>query len=434
MLTRYHRAVAAETLDQSTESRDRAQGAVPGVAVVFSGRPMLSAAAFASGLRTLGREGDAELRLADPRLSRRHVELRREGAAFEARDLDSRNGSFGDGTPLGKTARPVRLIRAGDSLVVCLANVAALLDGAVELAPDRVIGPTLRATYDQIASVAREGAGVHLCGETGSGKDLAARHFHASGPRSAGPFVAINCAALPPQLAERLLFGARRGAYSGADADTEGHLQAADRGTLFLDEVAELSLEVQAKLLRVLETHEVLALGATRSRPIDVRVVSASHVDLRAAVAAGRFRQDLYFRLARPSVAIPALRDRPEEVPWLVAGAIARTAPSLTAHVSLVEAALLRPWPGNVRELLIEVADAARGARTLGATRVEGSHLAEDAGEPFAATVGASAASLDDVTVDDALARHGGNVSQAARDLGLHRNQLRRFLDRRKPG
>ena len=418
--------MADETLEQSRQVTRGRREPTPGVAVVYENRPVLDARPIAKSV-VLGRGDEVELSISDPKLSRRHVELRRDGSA---RDLGSRNGSSGDGLPLGDAPRVVRVVRAGDTICVLLRDVSALVAGAVEVRDDAVIGPTLRAAYDAIAAAARDGSGVHLTGETGSGKELAARHFHARGPRASGPFVAVNCAALPGSLAERLLFGARRGAYSGADTDTEGHLQAADGGTLFLDEVAELSLEVQAKLLRALESREVLPLGATRPRAIDVRVVSATHADLRSAVTAGTFRQDLYFRLARPAIALPPLRERPEDIPWLVCGALARQQPPLAAHVSLVEAALLRPWPGNVRELVTEVADAARRARTAGAARVEAEHLADDAGQSLEGEPAASP-SLDDAAIDAALARANGNVSQAARELGLHRTQLRRILARR---
>ncbi|HEU0032229.1 MAG TPA: sigma 54-interacting transcriptional regulator [Kofleriaceae bacterium] len=420
--------MAEETLEQSVQVTRGQRRPEPGVLVVFAGgRPTFAAHA---GGGALGRDG--EIAVADPRMSRRHVELRREAGMWQARDLGSRNGSSGDGTPLTDAPRAVRVVRAGDTIALLVDDVTPYLDRAVELHDGRVVGPVLRAAYDAIASAAREGAGVHVVGETGAGKELAARHFHAAGPRAKGPFVALNCAALPGQLAETLLFGARKGAYSGADADREGHLQAADGGTLFLDEVAELSLEVQAKLLRVLETREVVPLGATRARTVDVRIVSATHADLRDAVAAGSFREDLYFRLGRPAVALPPLRARAEEIPWLVAGALARCSPPAIAHVSLVEAALLRPWPGNVRELVTEVADAARAARHAGASRVEAAHLPADAGLPIARSAERTADVLDDAAVDATLAKHANNVSAAARELGVHRTQLRRFLERRK--
>ena len=151
---------------------------------------------------------------------------------------------------------------------------------------------------------------------------------HATAPESNAPFVAVNCAAIPEGLAERLLFGARKGAYSGATADAEGYIQAANRGTLFLDEIAELDPLVQAKLLRVLETREVLPLGASRAKKVDIGICAASHRRLRDEVTAGRFREDLYFRIGRPEVQIPPLRERLDEIPWFVARELRRVDPS----------------------------------------------------------------------------------------------------------
>jgi len=390
------------------------------VLVLAAGRPAFQV--FPAGTRplVLGREGD--IALEDPRLSRRHAELRREGGRWSLHDLDSRNGSFLDGLEVTSTgASNGTVVRVGDSLLLLSEDVSALQGGGVELDDGVVLGPRLRTLLGEVADAARSGRILHITGETGTGKELVARAFHRHG---GGPFVAVNCAGVPAALAERLLFGARKGAYSGADADSEGFLQQAHGGTLFLDELAELSLEVQAKLLRVLETREVLALGAARAVTVDVRVCSATHGDLQARVAEGKFRQDLYFRLGVPRVALPALGERLEEVPWLVAHTLSALRPGLAAHVSLVEAALLRPWPGNLRELVVEVREAARRAGAQ-ATRVEGQHL--DA----PASLRRQPASPEEqrARVEAALAASGGNVSQAARDLGLHRTQLRRVLE-----
>src|SRR6185436_2830275 len=193
---------------------------------------------------------------------------------------------------------------------------------------------------------------------------------------------AVNCAAIPHTIAERLLFGARRGAYSGAEADAIGYVQEADGGTLFLDEIAELDAQVQAKLLRVLESREVLSLGASRPRKVDFALCSAASKDLRALVGSGGLREDLYFRIGRPAVMLPALRHRPEEIPALIARELARCSPALTAHVALVEQCLLRPWPGNVRELVAEIRVAAQAAAKDG-NRVTAHHLAPSAGTVF---------------------------------------------------
>ncbi|MFP2913649.1 sigma 54-interacting transcriptional regulator, partial [Pyxidicoccus sp. 3LFB2] len=212
--------------------------------------------------------------------------------------------------------------------------------------PGRGARPHLGAVLERVAPAAAAGETLLITGESGTGKELAARAYHQSGPNARGRFVAVNCAAVPASVAERLLFGSRRGAYSGAEADTDGYLQAADKGVLFLDEVAELSPEVQAKLLRVLETREVMALGAFRAQPVDVRVCSATHKDLRAAASAGQFRADLYYRLAQAEVHLPPLRERLEDVPWLLAHALKGT-PAPALHATYVEACLSRPGPAT---------------------------------------------------------------------------------------
>jgi transcriptional regulator with PAS, ATPase and Fis domain len=191
--------------------------------------------------------------------------------------------------------------------------------------------------------------------------------------------VTVNCATIPKDLAERLLFGTVKGAYSGATSDAEGYLQAAHRGTLFLDEVAELEPGIQAKLLRVLETREVVPLGGTRPHPVDIGLCTATLRDLRDAVASGGFREDLYYRIGRPEVHLPPLRERPEEIPFLVEQA-ARSSGS-KAGAPLVEACLLRPWPGNIRELSTEVRAAAALAVAEGSDLVEPRHLAPQAGQ-----------------------------------------------------
>jgi transcriptional regulator with PAS, ATPase and Fis domain len=250
----------------------------------------------------------------------------------------------------------------------------------------------------------------------------------------------VICATVPMALAERLLFGTRRGAYSGADADAEGYVQAADGGTLFLDEIGELDANVQAKLLRVLETREVMQLGAARPRKVDFALCSATHAQLQARVAAGSFREDLYFRVGRPTVGLPPVRERLEEVPWIVETMLQREK-NLKAHVSLIDELLERPWPGNLRELLVELGAAAAAANVEGSEIVKAQHLAEGAGSHFTPAPeprGSDAppgpavpiGSVTREAVIEALRASGGNISASARSLGLHRTQLRRLLAR----
>jgi DNA-binding NtrC family response regulator len=401
----------------------------PGVLKVFSaGAACFVPRVVESGRAiVVGRDGECDLVVDDQRLSRRHAELRFVAGGWEARDLGSRNGTFLDGVRAPASGGRGVVLCVGDTVFLLLADVRPMLAQAIEVRGGVVLGPRLKQTWRELDHAARSSTVVHLCGETGSGKELAARVFHDAGPRARGPFVAVNCAAVPPQIAERLLFGARKGAYTGADVDADGYLGAADGGTLFLDELAELPLEVQAKLLRVLETRELLPLGAAKPRKIDIGLVTATHGDLRAEVAAGRFRDDLYFRVGRPQVMVPAIRDRLEEIPFLVERALQQLDPARRPHVSLVEAALTRPWPGNVRELLHEVTDAAR--RAGDDERVMSEHLDEAAGRPLRPPETRDPMS-ESVRIREILEREQGNVSRAARALGMHRTQLRRWLAR----
>jgi DNA-binding NtrC family response regulator len=417
-----------ETGEQSWNRDGGAARAVskprPGAVKVFSG----GAACFvprvldrARGL--VGRGADCDLAGDDVRMSRHHAEVQFDGAAWCVRDLGSRNGTFLDGEPAPRRGGPRGVLAVGDTLFLLSDDVRPLLAQSIEIIDGLVAGPTLRRAWSDVERVANASSVVHVSGETGAGKEIASRVFHAAGPRSRGPLVSVNCAAMPPPIAERLLFGVRRGAYSGADAHADGYLAAAEGGTLFLDEIAELPLEVQAKLLRVVEGGELLPLGAARPRRIDIGFVTATHGDLRAQVAAGRFRQDLYFRLGTPMVSLPPLRDRLEDLCFLVQHALAGLAPPRQPHASLVEAALRRPWPGNVRELLREVTEAA--TRAPDGERVRREHLGSRAGDMLTT----APRSVDDsARIRDALAREQGNVSRAARALGMHRTQLRRWL------
>ncbi|WP_224243152.1 sigma 54-interacting transcriptional regulator [Hyalangium gracile] len=398
----------------------------------------------------LGR-GHAELGEAqDPRMSRRHARIHFDGRRWQVTDLGSQNGTFVDGERLTpQTPREAqRVIRMGDSLFVPSADVGPVKKRGVVLVDGFVRGPALQGLLDEVTRAAQLGFSLHIHGESGAGKEGVARTFHQHGPQREGPFIAVNCAAIPQGVAERLLFGSRKGAFSGAD-DAEGYLQAAHGGTLFLDEVVELELAVQAKLLRVLETREVLPLGSARSRKVDIRVCSASNKNLRGLVAEGKLREDLYFRIGRPEVMLPPLRQRPEELPLLLQQAVQQVASGPGLHVSLLEACLLRPWPGNVRELFVEIRTAAQAALMQGAQRIEARHLSPSAGTAFGPSTPlqvtnekvppvvpeapSRASPLDAAErarIEEALRQHGGNVAATARALGMHRTQLRRLLER----
>jgi transcriptional regulator with PAS, ATPase and Fis domain len=296
----------------------------------------------------------------------------------------------------------------------------------------------MKELFRIVTRVAATDETVLVRGETGAGKELVARALHALSPRAAGPFRALNCAALPSNLLESELFGHAKGAFTGAIKDTAGHVQLAHGGTLFLDEVAELPLELQAKLLRVLETRSVLPVGARDPIPVDVRVVSATHRALRAEVEAGRFRADLMFRLRVIPVRLPPLRERPTDVALLTDKLIAewntRGHRRITAVAPAAAAALERhAWPGNVRELRNVIAYAfAIGDGPVLELRDLPDELA--ATTPTAGEITVVAPAVSDDTppearrIRDALARTGGNRDRAARLLGMSRVTLWRRL------
>lgn len=461
----------SSTVDQSGAGPKLAAHASPepGLILVFSGRqPFFSVLPLRNDELELGRDSLAA-QVTDGRISRSHARVTYKHGRFSAVDLGSRNGTAVDGRMLTVgVEQPIeRCLRIGDTLFLPTANVHALDHSGLIVRSGRVLGPRLLSTYLGISRLAATSTMLLITGESGVGKEDAARAFHTATAKPNGPFVGVNCATIPESIAERLLFGARRGAFSGVTSDAEGYIQAAHGGTLFLDEIAELDVSVQAKLLRVLESREVHALGAIRPTPVDIRVCSASHMDLRSQVALGRLREDLYYRIGRPEVVIPPLRERPEEIPWLIALELGKVAPDLPLHHSFVEACLVRVWPGNIRELLVEVRAAVQEAISQTSPRLTAQHLSATAGqnirkqapglhsppsvgEPSSAvavplpTAVRSADSLpteqrvlptklakdvDRDAIQEALRRTGGNVSKASRLLGLHRNALRRLIE-----
>jgi transcriptional regulator with GAF, ATPase, and Fis domain len=440
-----------ETLESTGDRSRRTNAGRPGLAAVFASRSSLYLPlAFDQGTLVL-RRGSPPEGLPDDRLSREHAEVRfsRE-TGWTIRDLGSRNGTFVDGRPVRDTVSvpTLRVLRIGDTVLVPCPDVDSARPPGID-ASGAVVGSGLREAFASVKLAASTSRTVVVRGETGTGKELAARRFHAAGPHGSGPFIAVNCAAIPEGLAERLLFGAKRGAFSGATSDVGGYTQASDGGVLFLDEGAELDLAVQSKLLRLLETGEVIPLGESRGQRVDLRVCVATHRDLRAAVVAGHFRADLYHRIAPPEIVLPPLRERLDEIAEHVTAEIRAAEAVLTAHARLVEACLLRPWPGNVRELRKEIQQAAARASAAGSDRVRLEHLSEQAGRAFepppaeeaiAASTPASSRSgrryvrwsqsITREELERALAEHGGSVARAARTLGMQRSQMYREMTR----
>jgi transcriptional regulator with GAF, ATPase, and Fis domain len=326
----------------------------------------------------------------------------------------------------------------GSTLCLFVDDVRPYIGEGVTVSGEVVAGPSLRHTLERIRAVASWSERLLILGESGAGKELAARAFHAAGPHAKGRFVAVNCAAIPEGVAERLLFGALKGAYSGATHDAEGYVQAAQDGVLFLDEIGELDLEVQAKLLRMLEHKEVLPLGASTPRKVNARICFATNRELRVAVANKQFRDDLYYRMTQAQVRLPPLRERLEEVPVLMARELERIDPALSPHARLIEACLMRPWPGNVRELCGAMRRAADSAHAARCEQVRAEHLDADAGQPLdappadrnGAPPARTGAEPTRDEIEAALAEHKGNMAATARALGLHRTQLYRLVQR----
>ncbi|ACG72972.1 sigma54 specific transcriptional regulator, Fis family [Anaeromyxobacter sp. K] len=296
--------------------------------------------------------------------------------------------------------------------------------------------PAMQAVLVRARDFADADAPVVILGESGTGKEVVARALHASGPRGARPFVAVNVAALPADLLESELFGHVKGAFTGATAEKQGLLEAAHGGTLFLDEIGEMPLPLQAKLLRALEDGEVRRVGDTRAFGVDVRFVCATHQDLARLVTEGRFREDLYYRLKVLVLRLPPLRDRPEDVLPLARRFLAeekRPGPGFSAEAE--RRLLAYRWPGNVRELGNVVRYAAAVAR---GAEIRPEHLPEELTAP-AAPAGAAprggapgpVATLAEVERAHVLAvleRCGGSQAEAARALGIGRNTLWRKL------
>jgi two-component system, NtrC family, response regulator PilR len=228
----------------------------------------------------------------------------------------------------------------------------------VQLSNNKLLGesPSIQNLRSTVAKVSRSQAPVYICGESGVGKELVARLIHEQGPRADGPFVPVNCGAIPTELMESEFFGHKKGSFTGAHADKEGLFQAAQGGTLFLDEVAELPLHMQVKLLRVIQEKSVRPIGANAEQPIDVRILSATHKNLVELVLEGRFRHDLYYRINVIELRVPPLRERPDDIPLLADATLRRMAqenndPPYVLSEDAASALRAYPFPGNVREL-----------------------------------------------------------------------------------
>jgi transcriptional regulator with GAF, ATPase, and Fis domain len=305
------------------------------------------------GKISVGRDTSPDLALslsADARVSRRHATLEANGNRIDIIDHQSKNGTFVNGRRV-KGASQLRVgdvLRLGDTLLVV--DIRGLVPRLAIGTSHVAVSGAWNETVATVDAAAQSNAAVLLLGETGTGKEVLARRLHDASGKS-GAFVTVNCAAIPSQLAESTLFGHKRGAFSGAQNDAPGQFDRAENGTLFLDEVAELTLEVQAKLLRVLESGDFLPVGAASPRTSTARIVAATHADLEAMSRAGTFREDLLARLSSFVLTVPALRDRRADILSFVRLFMKDANIPETLSADDAEALLVHPWRRNVREV-----------------------------------------------------------------------------------
>ncbi len=398
------------------------------------------AAELRDGL-VIGSGADVGLRLTDRFVSTHHALIRREHGSWWIIDLDSKNGTLVEGRRVGSALLVPRLTLSLGRYLIDVDVDSAVDhrdDVAAMVGDDAVLGrdPALLKAIAALRRFAAMRPPVLVRGETGTGKDLAARIVHAAGPRARGPLVVLNCAAIVDGLAESELFGHVRGAFSGALRAHAGAFVRASGGTLFLDEIGELPLALQAKLLRVLENGRVTPVGGEREIEVDVRVVAATHRDLEAMVGHGQLREDLYHRLGVLSVELPPLRERRDDIELLVrrfaAVAESELGRPVVVTAEAIAAARRQPWPGNVRALkhavlrAAAVADGPIDARTLLAGHVTG--LASSACDTIAVRR-ADWATMSHELLVHAVLQHG-SIRRAAQALGMPRSTLGARLKR----
>jgi DNA-binding NtrC family response regulator len=401
----------------------------------------------------VGADPAADVVLTDSTVSRRHCSLVPNGEGFEVTDLGSRNGTLLDGVALSKAVVPVgAVLRVGDTLLQLVPGEELLrIPPSPRASFGALVGGSLamRQVYAVLERASASHAPILLLGESGTGKELAARAVHEHSSRREGPFVVFDCGASSDTLIESDLFGHRKGAFTGALADRPGAFELAHGGTLFLDEIGDLPVSLQPKLLRMLETGEVMPLGARKSARYDVRVVAATHRDLAQEVARGGFRGDLYYRLCVVEVHLPPLRARREDIEELVRVFLAREGrPSDDLRSENLDRLMAYHFPGNVRELrnIITRAVALSVPSTpfsqmpillSGTTTQRDTERVARADRPFHEAKQELIARFERDYLEDLLLRAGDNISQASRISGIDRKHLYRLLESaglKKPG
>jgi two-component system response regulator GlrR len=397
---------------------------------------------------TVGSAPQNDLVLKDPAVSRYHLRVEVTPLGYQLTDLESTNGSFLQGLRLGQV-----LIQGAQDLELGESRLRLAPIGEEEEIPildsDRfgdVLGKSMsmRELFGQLASVVKKDVTVLLEGETGTGKELVAQEIHRHSPRREGPFIIVDCGAIPSTLIESELFGHLRGAFTSATSDRPGAFEEADGGTILLDEIGELDLTHQPKLLRVLERRQVKRLGESRHRQVNVRVLAATNRDLQRGVNQGTFRADLFYRLAVIHLRIAPLRERPEDVELLIKHLLPDVArrfglnepPSLAPET--IQQMVSYPWPGNVRELrnfLERLATISRGSvsfdpvQELTIVPVRDRRSLDDLAHlPFKEAKAQWLAHFDVGYLTRLLGRCDNNVAEAARQSGIDRVHLFRLI------
>jgi transcriptional regulator with PAS, ATPase and Fis domain len=387
----------------------------------------------------LGSDEEADIRIDDPHVSRKHCEVRLTVDGVLLRDLGSKNGTFlADTAVQSVLLRSGALITLGRTLIRFEAERGrsgsapptvsqAFPDGPTRLGDAIGVSPAMRRVFAMLERVAPSELTVTLTGETGTGKDVLARAVHQLSARSAGPFVVFDCGAVAPSLIESELFGHEKGAFTGAVSERRGAFERAHGGTLFLDEVGELQLDLQPKLLRVLESRQVRRVGGAVDTPVDVRIIAATNRELEDEVKTGRFREDLFFRLSGIMVAVPPLRERREDLHELATLFLREAGSTMTLAHETLDILASYDWPGNVRELR----NVLGGAAALADGPVlEPRHLIffkprrRDPTIDKLPLAGRSLETIERAAIVQTLRQYDGNKTKAARALGIAASTL----------
>ena len=423
---------------------------VRATATVIEGPDLGLAFPLSQAVINVGKSRRCDIVLSDSAVSKVHLELSLEGSSVRIKDLGSTNGSY-----VGKSRIIESLVPAGSVLSVGRTRIHLKTDDVpMMLTPStadhfgELYGQSvaMRQLFAVLERIAPKEVNVLIDGETGTGKELAARGIHRHSGRKRGPMVVLDCSAVAPELVESQLFGHRRGAFTGAMQDRPGVFESARGGTLFLDELDSLPLDLQPKLLRVIETRQVVRLGEFDPRNIDVRLVAACGRSPEDAVNRGELRRDLYFRLAVVRLSMPRLADRLEDLPLLVETLLAKIGEQRLAieEGPALERLRQHPWQGNVRELR-NVLERALLMAPPGATSLDQlplrlspvmtggpEHLAVaprfDLQLPYKEAKAQAVAAFEEGYLRAALSRNGANLSRTARDVGLTRHHLRKLL------